>query len=369
MEIPAWWYFWFWPLIGITFLHLGLDSLDRTDLSDSVHPAFMSLLKHSLATSTCCSSTFALILRPRLKIPVDRRYFWTFTALFCLAAKYSYTPPDEAQIGNAFLCGPALSATLLLSARLHFFPPLIKTLASRYSILVSIIFLSGELFPWYLHIFTILNFLLIIAADYYLTANGNINVGIHMTVESSLFLVSWEKTKFYPLAVMFVSYFVSGLYAGALGIEPFMATSAEEGPMDVCFLELVPLAEKGSRALSAFMGRRVGKLVRFGVGMVGTVLFQNFFRLTTFGHVVAFLYLAVAWLANMACLGVAGDFGVLNFLIGNVIVGCTVNQFGLHGTTWVAYVASLVLYGVRLGLESVRFESREGLQVVQFSLW
>ncbi|GER38876.1 O-Glycosyl hydrolases family 17 protein [Striga asiatica] len=322
MEIPAWWYLCFWPLISITFLQLGLDSLDRTDLSDSVHPAIMSLLKYSLATFISCSSTSALVLAARLYIPVDHRYLWTFTLPFCLIP-YLYNPADYPVI-IAFLYALALYTTLFLVPPLGFYPPLTKLLASWYSMLVCIMFSSYKLYPCYLYLFFILNFLLNSAADCYLTANGSINMGIHMT------------TAFYPPVVMILSH-----YAGALRLEPF----------------------------TAFMRRRVGRLARFGVGMVGTILFQNFFRLTTFGHVVAFLYLAVAWVANLACVGVRDDFGVLNFLIGNVIVGCTVNQFGLHGTTWVAYGASLVLYGVRLGLESVRFESREGLQFVQFSLW
>ncbi|KAK6137491.1 hypothetical protein DH2020_028744 [Rehmannia glutinosa] len=100
------------------------------------------------------------------------------------------------------------------------------------------------------------------------------------------------------------------------------------------------------------------KWIEFAVGMVGTILFQNFFRLTSFDHVLAFLYLAVSWLGNLALLRASGDFGLFNFLLGNLIVDCTVSQFGLRGTTWIAYGASILLYGLRLKLESMSYVER-----------
>lgn len=37
----------------------------------------------------------------------------------------------------------------------------------------------------------------------------------------------------------------------------------------------------------------------------------------------------------------------------NVVVGCTVTQFRLWSTTWIAYAASVLLYLLRVKLELV----------------
>lgn len=48
--------------------------------------------------------------------------------------------------------------------------------------------------------------------------------------------------------------------------------------------------------------KRNENVVDFSIGMAGTILFQYFFRLSSFDHVVGFLYFAVAWLANLTVL-------------------------------------------------------------------
>lgn len=105
---------------------------------------------------------------------------------------------------------------------------------------------------------------------------------------------------------------------------------------------------------------RMKKSLEFAIGLLGTVVFQNFFRLNSFKQVVAFLYLAVAWLANITVLSPSHDLGVFNFLLGNAIVGCSVSEFGLRGKTWIAYAASVFLYCLRLKLQSLSFENRAG---------
>ncbi|KAL0329795.1 UNVERIFIED_CONTAM: hypothetical protein Sradi_4966200 [Sesamum radiatum] len=69
MEIPAWWFFSFWALISITFLHLGFYAMDKTVLSNPVPPVVMSLFKHSLAS-------YALIFRPLPRLSTEGRYLW-----------------------------------------------------------------------------------------------------------------------------------------------------------------------------------------------------------------------------------------------------------------------------------------------------
>lgn len=65
---------------------------------------------------------------------------------------------------------------------------------------------------------------------------------------------------------------------------------------------------------------------------------------------MAFLNLAVAWLANMALMQVSCYVDVFNFLLSNVIVGCSASQLGLRLTTWLAYGASVLLYGLSSSL-------------------
>ncbi|KAK4435327.1 hypothetical protein Salat_0696100 [Sesamum alatum] len=183
-----------------------------------------------------------------------------------------------------------------------------------------------------------------------------------MAVESSLFLVRGENAKFFPILVIFVSFITSAFWAALSGLDPFTCVSWDPLSGDESFQQLLPVAAKVTDVFSNLKEKKTGKFIEFAVAIGGTVLFQNFFRLTSFSQVAAFLYLAVAWVANLALLGVSGDLGVFNFLLGNVIVGCTVSQFGLRGTTWLAYGASLLLFGLRLKMESLTFENREGEQ-------
>ncbi|KAL3652669.1 hypothetical protein CASFOL_002350 [Castilleja foliolosa] len=359
MKIPAWWFFWFWSLISITSLHLCFISLDQTNLSNSLSPVIISVFKHSLAVFTCSSSSYALIFRPGSKLSVEWRYFWICIGIICALANYS--PSGDITTGDAFLCGPILCALLCFVARLRLWPPL-KTVVDRYWVIVAFtLFLNSALFSWYLHVFTLVNVLMVVTlrADC-LSREAMIGTGIHMAIESSLFIIDGEKTTFYPVIVMFVSFLISALRAGLYGLEPMTMVTWEPGPNDKGFLELLLVASKGYVTFSAFMATKIGKVVGFAVGMAGSVLFQSFVGLTSLDHVVAFIYLEVMWVANVALLGICGDFGVLNFLIGNVILGCTASQFGLGCTTWLAYGSSLVLYGLRLYLASVAFESRDG---------
>ncbi|KAK6158184.1 hypothetical protein DH2020_005498 [Rehmannia glutinosa] len=362
MEIPACWFFSFWALISITFLHLGFISLDKTGFSTSVSPAVMSFFKHSLAVSTCSSSSYALIFRPRLKLAVERRYFWIAFGIIHFLLSSS---ADE-----TILWGVLMYALLNFSARLLHFFPVLKMIADRYSLILNLTFFSGALFPWYIHFYTLINFMLIAVGEYYMSIERKTCIGIHMAIESSFFFIrSVDNTNFFPILVILISFFVSAFRAALSGFEPYTSVSWDPLSGDECFREMVPVVARGKEFLWILMELKIGKLIEFAVGMGGTVLFQSFFRLTSFDHVVAFLYLAVAWVANLALLGVSGDFGVFNFLIGNVIVGCTVSQFGLRGTTWIAYGTSVLLFGLRLKLESLSFISREGQEIIQVTLW
>ncbi|XP_011080963.1 uncharacterized protein LOC105164097 [Sesamum indicum] len=159
----------------------------------------------------------------------------------------------------------------------------------------------------------------------------------HLAVGSSMLLVG-DRKKFLPCAVSSIALLIS---------VPCLAMSENE-----TFHKLMRLVARANTVVLS-LKEKSGKLTEFAVGMVGTILFQNFFRLTSFNHVVAFLYFAVGWLANLALLRPSDDLGIFNFLLSNVVVGCTVSQFGLRPTTWLVYGGSILLFGLRLKIQAL----------------
>ncbi|KAK4435326.1 hypothetical protein Salat_0696000 [Sesamum alatum] len=353
MEIPAWWFFSFWALVSITFLHLGFYALDKTHLSNSVSPVVMSLFKHSLAVSCCHSSSYALIFRPQSKLVIELRYLWLLYGGLPILV-FSAT-------AGIITWGCLVWAMIKFLAWLFHFPEL-SSFADRFALFLVYTFFHSELFPWMCFpVSTFINFFLIPYGGYYLTREQKSGIRIHMAVESSLYLVRGNSTKFFPVMVLLTSLITSAFWAALSGLDPITILSGDSLSGDVRFQNLLSLAgKKLTDTFRVLKEKKTGKFIEFAVGIGGTVLFQNFFRLTSSSQVEAFLYLAVAWVANLTLLGVSCDFGVFNFLLGNVIVGCTVSEFGLRGTTWFAYGASLLLFGLRLKLESLRFLERGG---------
>lgn len=353
MEIPVWSYLSFWAIISLAFLHLGFIALDRTGLSLSVHPLVMSFFKHSLAISTCHCSIYALIFSRHVKLSVDRRYFWAF---FGTVPYLFYRP-----LNPTALWGFLAYFIIRFSAWVLHFLPKLTIFHQRYSLILTVTFLSSELYGWFFPISTLINSLLI-WGEFYRRPELEITTRIHMALETSLFLVSGKSTEFYPILVLFISYLTSAYWAGISGLEPYTLLSGDPGD-DQAFQELLSMAEKLKDSFLALKNKMAGKWIEFAIGMVGTILFQYYFRLTSFHHVVAFLYVAMVWVANITLVGGgSGDLGIFNFLLGNVIVGCTVSQFGLQGTTWIVYGVSLLLFGLRLKIESLIFVNREGEQ-------
>ncbi|KAK6137605.1 hypothetical protein DH2020_028631 [Rehmannia glutinosa] len=272
MAIPAWLFFSFWAIISLTFLKLGFNALDRTDLSTSVPSAVLFLFKHSLAISIIHSSNYALIYRRLSPIP-----FYKYCSMVMLAV------------------------FVLLFYRT-----------------------AGEPFAWNSLFYYLIHFIILLCNP----------------ILKDFF------QKFYMFVI--IAFLIPLLYS--TGNESFAAISGNVENLETTIV--------GKRKKVRF--------IEFGVGMAGAILFQKFFRLTLLDHVVAFLYFAVAWLANLALLRASFDFGVFDFLLSNVIVGCTVGRFGFGGAAWLAYGASLVLYGLRLKLECVSLVRRGGAHVIGF---
>ncbi|GFP99294.1 hypothetical protein PHJA_002073500 [Phtheirospermum japonicum] len=330
MEINACLFFLFWAIISLTFLKLGFNALDRTDFSTSVSPVVMSIFKHAFATIVSHSSDHNFIQTKKVILHNDRYHIWT---LFLLVTYVS--------IG-----GPILI---------------------------------------YLHIYN-----LAYSVDlYYRPFSIQSVAGVYLWSDLSLKLTMMcfgDRTKFIPMLSVLIGCYTSAVWAAMSDEERLteLLPVAARDTVNSSFLRLRiekrgKLVQLGVQVLGALLlhsenrstWRRIlderRKLIEFAVGMVGTILFQNFFRVTSFDHVLAFLYLAVSWLGNLALLQASGDFGFFNFLLGNVIVGCTVSQFGLRGTTWIVYGASILLYGLRLKLESMFLADRgESAQVIVF---
>ncbi|KAL3635544.1 hypothetical protein CASFOL_020091 [Castilleja foliolosa] len=311
MAIPAWLYFSFWAITSLTFLKLGFNSLSKTDLSTTVPPAVMSLLKHAFAISVCHSSNYALVYRPHLNVNMVKHIYW---------------------IGNA------LNPLVLWG--------------------------SAVKNKWYYIYCATIN-LFAIAKERNLTAlpEDHIGLNVDFIVKLSMFFIDSDE-KLMPTLVLLTSIYTSAVWAAIKDDEAvYRAAMEKERPM-ICLegestvehtvgLVCAVFSVKENSSVLKRLVYRWRKLVVFGIGMVGTICFQSFFRLTTVDHVVAFLYLAVAWLGNLAMLQTkGGDLGVFDFLLGNAVVGCTVGQYGMRGTTWVAFGAACLLYGLRLGIEA-----------------
>ncbi|XP_020550100.1 uncharacterized protein LOC110012115 [Sesamum indicum] len=307
MEIPAWAYYFIWATIGVVSSRLGFNALDKIDLSNSISPLVLSIFKHSLAVSACYSSIHPFLFSPPLK-PISKCVI-LFTIIIWITIYY-----------------PGASLPL-----------------------------------WYFLMFTWYNFICFCFAMFdprlpsTLIGSGCKSAFIvHLVVGSSMVLVGDQK-KFFRCSVPSIVLLLSF---------SCLATSESE-----TFHKLLSLATRASGILSRLKERN-REFIEFAVGMVGTILFQNFFKLTSFNHVVAFLYFTVTWLANLALVRPSDDHGIFGFLLTNVIVGCTVSQFGLRGTTWLVYGASLLLFGLRVKIQALPlvFNDREQ-QVIVWSNW
>lgn len=119
-----------------------------------------------------------------------------------------------------------------------------------------------------------------------------------------------------------------------------------------------PLPSSSTNAAATGQERnseKIVKTIKFAVGMTGSILFQNYFKLNSFEETFAFIYLAVAWLASITLLSLSNDLGVFNFILGNVMVGSTVAEAGLGAHTWLAFAASLLLFCLHLELKSLPY--------------
>ncbi|KAL3652670.1 hypothetical protein CASFOL_002351 [Castilleja foliolosa] len=312
MEINSCLFYLLWAIISLTFLKLGLNALDRTDLSSSVPPVVMFIFKHALATVVAHSVDYNFVQTKKAILHNDRYHIWTLVLLVTNFA-----------IGGHILFYLHIY-NLAYCVELYYRPFSIQAVETR-------VYLWSDLI-------------------------------LKVTM-----MCFGDGTKFVPMLAVLIGCYTSAVWAAISDDERLV----ESGSFFRLRIEKRgKLVHVGVRVMGTILlrsndrstWRRIlderRKLIEFAVGMVGTILFQHFFRLTSFDHVLAFLYLAVLWVGNLALVRASGDFGVFNFLLGNVIVGCTVSQFGLRGTTWIAYGSSVLLYGLRLKLESVFLEDR-----------
>ncbi|KAH6761079.1 hypothetical protein C2S51_018028 [Perilla frutescens var. frutescens] len=430
MEIQAWLFITFWAVISITFLHLGFRALEKTELSESVSPLVMFLFKHSLAISSCFSSSYALKFRSQSRYAVRSNYvllvYVFFSVVFprtiegiliwhvvkaIFAWLLYFLSKLKIFLGMIF----RVPASLLLSffrflwkilpvigviivALVVYYVPKSTILSIIYSVggiifassvgvLFQIIysyaviwFFSSTEFLWVpimyflgicIAIVFSVGFLWLLCVSTYkflLFCKNNFSelktrAGILLVLELSLFFISAKKRNFSPILALSISHFICVFWAELSTFGDYTLVSDGEGFDGLVQIAAKIVTVKMKKVLSMLKEHRAKKFIEFAVGTVGAVLFQNFFRITSFSEVAAFLYLAVMWLANLVLLGFSGDFGVFNFLLANVVVGCTVGQFGLHSVTWLALGAAFLLYGLRLKLESLTVAYEEGQQI------
>ncbi|KAH6761112.1 hypothetical protein C2S52_008230 [Perilla frutescens var. hirtella] len=360
MEIPASLFLGVWANIGVVSLYLGFDALNKTSLPTSVSPAILFLFKHFLAISVSHSSTYTLVFRTALKIHVVHYYalfsfivfpiaFASFAAeafpssikLYCLVnafvSLYYFLPWKKSVLGDEFFYKESIAFGLF---------PLLLLLGPSNSD-------APFLFCMCL---SICNILVIFQPNYAAIDLEQFCLHFHLMVMFTLLMFGHVTKEFSPILVLVLPFLTCVAHAAISGDERFKrwlpAATAAHDQDNRILSELKRIMEKN------------GNVIEFSIGMAGTILFQYFFRLTSFDHVVAFLYFAVAWLANLAVLLCRRDFGVFNFFLSNVIVGCTVSEFGVGRTTWLAYAAALLLYILRVKLELVCVVNRDNKEAV-----
>ncbi|KZV16095.1 thioredoxin family protein [Dorcoceras hygrometricum] len=326
MEIKTWLFFSFWATVSIVFLKLGFNAFETTNLSHKVSPLVLFFFSHAAAISVCYSSHYTFVYSPQLDIPDVRQRYHLFL-VFALTGPLIYNAID----------GPGM----------------------------------WYYFPMWGYVF----FLYFIVLFFYGVPGDEIGFGVDFTIKM-LLIYFGDNKKLVPILVLLVSWYTSTVWAeiseaqGTQRTPPWMLDDVPVNILTPTIKKMDKLVKFGAAILrgivfqdenSSILRRMIQKrrpLIEFAVGMVGTVLFQNFFKLTTFNHVVAFLYFAVVWLANLALLRPASDLGVFNFLLANVVVGCTVSEFGFQGTTLIANGASVLLYGLRVELQSLTIVNR-----------
>lgn len=354
MEIPASIFFGIWSNVGVLSLYLGFTALHNVDLPASVSPAVLFLFKHFLAVSASHSSMRTLVFNTKLRIHV-----LTYCALFSLIfAPIAFLSLTGVALAVSFKIYSLVNAFVLIFV---FLPWKKRALDDEYFMYLSLGFIVVPLLlvlgrsngseDWFLMcvFVSIANFFVIHQPSYNAVDLEESCLQFHFMAMFHLLLT----TQLSPVLVLLPSFLTCVAHAAISGDERFQ--------------RWLPWAVLEHNRILSGMKRVVEKnanVIEYSVGMGGTILFQYFFRLTTFDQVVAFLYFAVAWLANLAVLLSPGDFGVFNFFLSNVIVGCTVSQFGVGWTTWIAYAASLLLYVLRVKLELLCVVRREGKPAV-----
>ncbi|KAI3461858.1 hypothetical protein Pfo_018521, partial [Paulownia fortunei] len=293
-RIPAPFYFSFWASTSITFLGLGFWALDQEKLS--IPPLVVFIFKRFLAISVCHSSSYALVHRLGANIPLEYRMNTLFKG-FAYPVNFHF-----------------------------YFGPFPFWLVLSYATLVAVVIF------------------------YYTGAAPGFCLSADFFVKALILSIGEQDDRFLPAFVLITAFFTAAMAAEQDG----PSYDYWQLPGIVWRRRFIDEYVRGSRVLEMYKKR---KTVRFAVAMFGSILFQNYVKFTAFSHLLAFLYCAAAWLGCIALVMSSEDLGVFDFLLSNVMVGCTVNQFGLRGPTWVAYGASVLLFGLRRGLNAVRLDS------------
>lgn len=292
------------PLLNILYLSLGFRILTKTGLLNSISPVVMTFFKYFSAILTCHSSAWAFIYRSSFK----RRYL--FLSLLAVAMQFGKLSP--------FFCYANDASPLFFYAVDLFWTVRMNNSTERKAV---ILFWSGQI---------------------YLS-----NLGHHMNF-------SWN-------LVLFISIITTASRAMFTStIKPLSASSlplssvAKLLLVDDTIKNLLPIALARITNISSLLREKkmTLKIIKYAIGLGGTVIFQNFFRLTTFSQVMGFFGLAIAWYANLCLIHIHDDFGVLNFLLGNMVVGSAVNQNELGILTWLTCGLCIYFYVLRLILKS-----------------
>lgn len=188
-----------------------------------------------------------------------------------------------------------------------------------------------------------------------ITINGRFN-RIDGTEFTSLFVIYYKHTYIWcmiTLSVLYTLFYFDTFLGVFFFVHVGLLYSVKGLSLVTAYLRIKERFNKWGTWPPFMWIFEIWKIMKFALGMVGTTVFQYYFKFASVYQLVAFLCLAVTWLGNLAMIQPSTDLGIFNFLVVNACLGCAVNVFNLDRHTWLVFAACIFLCFLREKLDSV----------------
>lgn len=325
MEFSSIWYFSFWSVVSLVFSTTGIYALRRAiiPVSDLVE-YWIGWLEGWIVLSVSCSATCAFLCRPllehdhTLKTSQSNKIFLNFngdfmtvhTPLTSLAFLAYFTTP-----GNRW--NTAKAAAVLVSAVL-----------------------------------------------WLLLGSKPITQGFKYSQAMGNFLTGFAgPLRMYPRHTIFW-FFIQALVLSTLSVlqspslwDSYLSLILIHASIPSSLLRLASTLKKleGSPSMAAYAYKH-RKILEIILGCLGTVFVQYYFKAKSIPLMLSYLSLAIAWLGNLANVGLCTDFGIFHFLV-TASLECAVSLFGLHFHTFLVVAAGIFLMVLKWKIVEVEFIS------------